>query len=59
MARADKLLDKESKIHFARILCLLLSTSHVNINVGISSTNFFDDTKHEEHLLNFFFRTKL
>ena len=30
------------------------------INVGILSTNFFDDTKREEHLLNiFFFRTKL
>jgi hypothetical protein len=55
MAGVGKLLVKESKIYFARILCLLLRHIHVNINVGISSTNFFDDTKHEEHLLNIFF----
>jgi hypothetical protein len=31
----------------------------VNINVGFSSTNFFESTKYEEHLVSIFFRTKL
>jgi hypothetical protein len=31
----------------------------VNINVGFSSTNFFESTKYEEHFVSIFFRTKL
>lgn len=31
----------------------------MNINVGFSSTNFFESTKYEEHLVSIFFRTKL